>query len=90
MKSKAEGVDDTEVLGLGVRKDEEAFGGEREKRKRIGIRRIEIWFENTAYLKETNKKIYKTQKINKQRRFPQRKYANTSRIIKCQSYHSIN
>ena len=35
MKSKAEGVDDTEVLGLGVRKDEEAFGGEREKRNSL-------------------------------------------------------
>ena len=44
MKSRAEAVD-TEVLGLSVYRDGEAFGGEREERKRIGIK-IEIWLGN--------------------------------------------
>ena len=44
MKSRAEAVD-TEVLGLSVYRDGEAFGGEREERKRIGIK-VEIWLGN--------------------------------------------
>ena len=76
-QSRAGGADGTEVLGLGVCKDGEAFRGERGKRKRTGIWKIEICFGNTAYLKETNKKPHMTQKINKEKHFPQRKHANS-------------
>ena len=44
IKSRAEAVD-TEVLGLSVYRDGEAFGGEGEERKGIGIK-IEIWLGN--------------------------------------------
>ena len=40
--------DNTEVLGLSVYRDGEAFGGEREERKRIGIK-IEIWVGNRIH-----------------------------------------
>ena len=45
-KSRAKAVD-TEVLGLTVYRDGEAFDGEREERKRIGIK-IDIWVGNTG------------------------------------------